>query len=60
MANEPKSTEQDKQKLPSRDEKAEASQRGREDEREKKNADGEPGSDAPLDPEDAAFIKKNR
>ena len=55
MAPDSKSDEQDKQKLPSRDEKA---QRGGQDDRA--NNDGEPGSDAPLDPEDAAFIKKNR
>jgi hypothetical protein len=56
MANQQKSDEQDKQKLPSRDEKTEASQQ-----RDKsKSADPQPGSDAPLDPEDAAFIKKNR
>lgn len=49
MANEQKtqqkSDEQDKQKLPARDEKS---------------SEGKTGSDAPMDPEDAAFIKKNK
>ena len=41
---EQKSDEQDKQRLPARDEK---------------RNDDENVSDAPMDPEDAAFIKKN-
>jgi hypothetical protein len=49
MANEQKtqqkSDEQDKQKLPARDENS---------------SEGKTGSDAPMDPEDAAFIKKNK
>jgi hypothetical protein len=42
---EPKPDEQDKQRLPARDEKS---------------SEGKTGSDAPMDPEDAAFIKKNK
>ena len=53
MANEqktePKSGEKDKQKLPARDDKSKG-----------KGADDQTASEAPLDPEDEAFINKNK
>ena len=55
MANErktePRSDEQDKQRLPARDDKS-----------RRPGGKGAEGSatDAPMDPEDAAFIKKNK
>ena len=54
MANDEKASEQDKQKLPSRDEKGGSQQRG-----ERNSPEGDAGVDAPMDPEDKAFIKKN-
>ena len=56
MADDQKSGEQDKQKLPSRDEKA----RGAEQRGERNTPEGDAGIDAPMDPEDKAFIKKNK
>ena len=48
MTNERKSDEQDKQKLPSSGEKSGAAEKEAEDK-----------SEAPLDPQDEAFIRKN-
>jgi hypothetical protein len=55
MANDENASEQDKQKLPSRDEKGGAPQHG-----ERNSPEGDAGVDAPMDPEDKAFIKKNK